>query len=367
MEELTRDSAISLLRGGTEGIQEWNRRQGSVKDRPDLSGVDLRKAALKGVKLIECRLQNADFREAHLSHAEVCECDFRGADLSRASIPWARLLRVNLDGVNLAGASLVDTRLIGGSVVGTCFDEADISGSNIADLDLTCARGLDRIKHRGRSHVDVSALRASKGRIPPAFLRGCGFAPWEVAWSRLFDPELSIEQINDALYEVHALKTRGPLFLGGVFISYSSDDSDFAIKISDRLEANEATVWLDRHALIAGPLQRQIERAIGLNDIVLLVLSESSICSDWVEKELEDALHKEKYERRDVLCPVALDESWKAKMGDVLWRQVKKKHILDFSKWKTDAFEVQLRKLLTGLKTYYPPKEPPPVVPGSAS
>ena len=31
----------------------------------------------------------------------------------------------------------------------------------------------------------------------------------------------------------------------------------------------------------------------------------------------------------------ALDDPWKAKMNDVLWGQVKKKHVLDFSERKT--------------------------------
>ena len=96
--------------------------------------------------------------------------------------------------------------------------------------------------------------------------------------------------------------------------------------------------------------------AIHLNDIVLLVLSKSSVDSDWVEYELEKAQQKEKDEKRDVLCPVALDKSWEAKLDDVLWRQVKKKNVLDFSKWKTKAFAPVFQKLLDGLKKYYPPK-----------
>jgi hypothetical protein len=68
------------------------------------------------------------------------------------------------------------------------------------------------------------------------------------------------------------------------------------------------------------------------------------------------ARKKETDEGRDVLCPIALDGAWKAKVlgePDVLWRQVKKKHVLDFSKWKTKAFEPVFEKLLTGLKTWY--------------
>ena len=51
--------------------------------------------------------------------------------------------------------------------------------------------------------------------------------------------------------------------------------------------------------------------------------------------------------------------AWDAKTGDSLWRKVKKKSVLDFSKWKTKAFEAEFAKLLKGLKVYYPPKGEP--------
>ena len=104
--------------------------------------------------------------------------------------------------------------------------------------------------------------------------------------------------------------------------------------------------------MVAGDLDKQVMRAIRLQDVVLLVLSESSINSDWVEHELETARKKEMEEERDVLCPVALDDSWRNRMDDVLWRQLKKKNIIDFSKWKTKAFDGQFQKIIKGIKIY---------------
>ena len=76
--------------------------------------------------------------------------------------------------------------------------------------------------------------------------------------------------------------------------------------------------------------------------------------SDWVENELEIARKKEKEEERDVLCPVALDDSWKGKVeGDPLWRQLTKKVVLDFSRWKTKKFGPQFDKLVKGMKIHY--------------
>jgi hypothetical protein len=48
-----------------------------------------------------------------------------------------------------------------------------------------------------------------------------------------------------------------------------------------------------------------------LNPIVLLILSEHSLKSNWVEHEFRTARLLEKEMRRNVLCPVALDDSWK--------------------------------------------------------
>ena len=94
----------------------------------------------------------------------------------------------------------------------------------------------------------------------------------------------------------------------------------------------------------------------------MLVLSESSIDSDWVERELDQARAKEKKEKRDVLLPLSLDGAWKPKVlsdeAEPLWRQVKKKHVLDFSNWRdSDAFEAEFRKLLKGMKVNYTRKD----------
>jgi hypothetical protein len=78
---------------------------------------------------------------------------------------------------------------------------------------------------------------------------------------------------------------------------------------------------------------------------------------------------KEKAEGRQVLCPIALDDSWRSKLsakdspGDPsrqLWRTLEQKAILDFSKWKTKAFDEQFQKLLRGLQiNYHPPGATP--------
>ena len=93
-------------------------------------------------------------------------------------------------------------------------------------------------------------------------------------------------------------------------------------------------------------------------DVVVLVLSKSSVNSDWVKHELKVARRKEKEEGRDVLCPVTLDDAWHARKDDLLWERLTESLILDFSKWKTKAFDAPFGKLIKGLRTNFPRDDP---------
>ena len=58
---------------------------------------------------------------------------------------------------------------------------------------------------------------------------------------------------------------------------------------------------------------------------------------------------------RDVLCPVALDDSWKSSRWlNRTMEQIMQYNILDFSEWEDDVkFEGMFRKLIDGLELFY--------------
>ena len=402
---MTRDEAIKLLKGGPGGVAEWNRQREATRTRhppPDyelaphlalwpvnireteyepvnLDRIDLRGVALHGANLANASLWGADFTHAGLANVTLVKSSLvgavlAGADLRNANLQFADLRQAVLRDADLSSSQLADvvlheTQLAGAKLVDVCLIRTTFCSPWLGRVDfgsarfgwtrmsgranLSQAKGLESARFDGPCTIGTDVLAASKGRIPASFLLGCGFQPWEVLAAKLHDPTLSAEQINEVQYKIFDLRTRGRLLIGGVFISYSHEDSAFVDKVYKYLTKKEISVWLDKHKIVAGPLQKQVDRAIRINDIVLLVLSEASMESDWVEHELEIARKKEKDEKRDILCPVTLDDAWKGKMNDVLWRQVKKKNVLDFSKWKTKAFGPQFQKLLKGLKIYY--------------
>ena len=161
---------------------------------------------------------------------------------------------------------------------------------------------------------------------------------------------LLIFRIGFSIYTIDRHSKYHPLF-----ISYNRADSSFVDKMEDQLNGKGIRFWRDIHDMKAGRMEIQIDRAIRHNQTVLLILSENSIKSDWVEHEVRTARELEKDTERDVLCPVALDDSWK----DSPWpkrvmEQVMEYNILDFSEWEDDVeFEGMFRKLIDGLELFY--------------
>jgi hypothetical protein len=86
-------------------------------------------------------------------------------------------------------------------------------------------------------------------------------------------------------------------------------------------------------------------------DRLLLILSESSVKSRWVQKEVDTAFEKEVKENRMVLFPIRIDEAvmnsavgWAADIR-------RQRHIGDFRQWKDhDAYQKAFQRLLHDLK-----------------
>ena len=96
---------------------------------------------------------------------------------------------------------------------------------------------------------------------------------------------------------------------------------------------------------------------------MILILSENSTRSDWVEHEARLARELEKEMGRDVLCPIALDASWKlANWPARLMEQIMEYNILDYSHWCDDkAFGQVFNKMISGLDMFYKPDNESPM------
>ena len=257
--------------------------------------------------------------------------------------------------VNLSEAMLYKTNFVEAVFRGANFSNARLALTIFGSVDLSEVIGLGNVIHRSSSIVGVETLRYSKGKIPEVFLRGCGLSDWEIEAAKLYKPDLNNQEMDEILYRVHDIRAYQPVQISPLFISYSHADSLFVDKLEGSLNERGVRFWRDIHDATSGRLEKQIDRAIRQNPTVVLILSENSIKSDWVQHEARRARDLEKELGRDVLCPVALDDSWKSSpWPERIMEQVKEYNILDFSKWDENAnFKNMFGKLISGLNLYY--------------
>jgi uncharacterized protein YjbI with pentapeptide repeats len=372
---------LSILK---QGVEVWNKwRAENLKKSVDLTGADLADANLNWVNLSEANLDSAHLNRAILKGADLSGAQFEGAWLTTADLgefhdPYGEMVRTNLSGANLTnatflstnlsgvnltsarlnGASLSEANLRGAILAGSCFQKTQVENTIFGNTDLSLVIGLEDAVHGGPSSISTDVFVLSKGKIPDAFLRGCGLSDWEVEAVKMYNPDLSNEEINNMQYKIYELRASQAIQISPLFISYSHSDSKFVDLIGNSLTKQGIRYWRDIHDMKAGRIETQIDRGIRQNPTVLLVLSEHSLSSDWVEHEVRTARGLEKDMGRDVLCPIALDDSWKSSPWPKrVMEQIMEYNILDFSAWKDDSkFEGMFRKLIDGLELFYKDK-----------
>jgi hypothetical protein len=102
---------------------------------------------------------------------------------------------------------------------------------------------------------------------------------------------------------------------------------------------------------IGDEFRPRIDESIQVYDRLLLILSEHSVKSRWVQKEVETAFEKEEKENRIVLFPVRIDEA--VMHSTVGWAADirRQRHIGDFRRWKNHhAYQKAFSRLLRDLK-----------------
>lgn len=248
--------------------------------KAQLMGASMVGADLSGANLQESRLDDSDLSRANLSGANLVSCYLTAANLSAANLEGANFIKTNLANANLTHAQLFDTDFLG-----TLFRYTTL-GNN----DLSIAKNLDKVIHFGPSTLGIDTIVKSKGIIPDNFLRGAGV------------PDIFIDYISALLGK--------PIEYHSCFISYSNKNQAFADRLHADFQNNNVRCWLATEDLkIGDKFRTSIEESIRMHDKLLLILSETSVASPWVESEVESAMERERRENRLVLFPVRLDDA----------------------------------------------------------
>jgi hypothetical protein len=259
--------------------------------------------------------------------SDICKSNLRQANLS-----WADLRLADLREANLHKATMIDTIFIDTTLSGADFDKVVMSDCYFGNIDFSKVRGVETIKHEGPSTIGIDTIYKSNGKIPERFLRGAGI------------PDNFIEYM-------HSL-TGTAFDYYSCFISYSSKDQNFADCLYTDLQNKGVRCWYAPEDMKVGDKIRQrIDQSIRVHDKLLLILSENSINSEWVEDECEAAYEEERKREKTVLFPVRIDDAvmdtdqaWAAKLR-------RSRHIGDFRDWKDHGqYQKAFERLLRDLK-----------------
>lgn len=321
-------------------------------DGANLRGADLSGADLGSAQMVRADLSRADLALADLSRADLRGVDLRGAGLAGANLKNASLLSATLHGADLRGADLTSANLRGANLTDTRLDDALLKGATagstvFADLDLRQVRGLETVEHASPSTVGADTLARSMGRIPDGFLRGCGLAVWEILAARQYDASLAPEEIAELERRTLQARTRARLPRKRVLISYAAADEGFAAEVRRLLLEHGVYCWMAGHEPRGTIRERQSKLAIDHDLTLILVLSQNSLPSEWVEHETRLARKLERSTGEEVLCLVSLDDAWKAAPFEGRGAEkVAAEDVHSFADWKDAA---QMEKGVTRL------------------
>ena len=268
----------------------------------NLANIDFTDGNLRSAKLIAANVHHCNFWAADLS----------GADLTNANLPGAEFWGTKLTGAKFCGANLERANFYYAFLTDTDFQEAELSfaqfnqailhnadfsnsemlGTIFGGIDLSTARGLETVRHTGPSEISITTTYRSNGKISEVFLRRAGLpAPFIANMKTL-------------------ISAMEPVQFYSCFISYSSKDHDFVARLHSDLQSRGVRCWFAPEDLkIGDKLRPSFDEAIQVHDKLMVILTESSVKSTWVEKEVETAFEKERKEERIALFPIRLDDA----------------------------------------------------------
>jgi hypothetical protein len=330
-----------ILKTDLDVWNQWRRNHPYL--RPDLSNTDLTRMELYVEPVIR---QVPDFstqtRALQFTVLNLRGANLRGANLTEAHIDSADLTSADLQDANLRDSFLSNNDFSGANLDFCDFSRARFMRNRLGSNDLSTTKGLETVNHHAPSVIGIDTLYLSAGKIPQAFLLGCGV------------PESFINYIPSLVGAQEAVQ------FYSCFISYSHKDEDFAKRLHSRMRAEQMRVWFAPEDMKGGrKVSEQIDQAIQVHDRLLLVLSEHSMESEWVKSEIRRARNVEISEKRQKLFPIRLVDfetlrRWKcvdADTGKDLAVEIREYFVPDFSAW-TDhpSFELAFDRLLRDLR-----------------
>jgi hypothetical protein len=282
----------------------------SIFQQKSFKGIDLRRANLRDSIIRLSDLSGADLREADLYGAEIRHCLLKDADLRGANLCKTQFISSDLSNADLEGATLGDT--------------------HFGYSPLAHVRGLDRLHHKNRSHIDQFSIIKS-APLPPTFLSNCGVQSHTIRMAELY--------VQSRPYHT-------------CFISYSRRDEAFVAYLREWLTWNGVPSWFAPQDMRREEFQRtevELERDlytyVDEAERLFLVISPNILPSGWVGKELQRACS---LIRPTPVIPILIEDMphpHSTEWNDLINKTVQN---FEYTQLNPEFYSNKLRELLSG-------------------
>ena len=165
-------------------------------------------------------------------------------------------------------------------------------------VGVELVRELVGVRHvlNARNAVLVTSSRFTKEAQRVAEVSGVQLVDQErlLSWLRTYPPKPA-----DIAEPTKRFQT--------VFISHSHQDHDFVAKLNVALRERGVRTWFSPEEIRPGSkLSESIFSAIDSFDRLIVVLSEHSMSSQWVNSELHRAYQRQRREKQNILFPISI-------------------------------------------------------------
>ncbi len=337
---------IKALIQGKDAWDEWYRKNADDVNygrlKTDLSGVILNIELLHDIWF-----ERVDFSSTEFHVKSIADCVFRNCNLDNASfkntfhLVGNKFRYCSMNGTDFSGTHLDECLFAHNYDELLLLNSTDLDDVTFCNCDLSQSKGLMTCEVGNPCTIGVETLYRSNGQIPHEFLLEAG--------------------VQENLIEyMDALTADNPIQFDSIFISHSTVDRAFASRLYAAFRNEKIRVWYAPEEMEAGKkLHEQIDQAISFHDRLLLVLSDASMKSSWVETEIIKAREKELRTGNRVLFPISIApftniRNWSLFNGDEgrdIAREIRGYYIPDFTNWKDqDKFTKEFKKLLSAIK-----------------
>lgn len=125
----------------------------------------------------------------------------------------------------------------------------------------------------------------------------------------VLDPGLVVEDLVEEAIQTKETRHKEEKSKVVAFLSHSSKDKTFIRQLAADLTNSGITVWLDEQMIKVGDsIAEKISQGLAESDYFLIALSDNSVQSEWVKKELNHALISEIEEKEVKVLPLLLSE-----------------------------------------------------------